>query len=271
MSKYYVTDTELTSVADAIRTKGGTSADLEFPDGFVTAIGNISGGGSPNLQAKTNVSATTSSQTIQADEGYDGLSSVQINALDGQAAQTIHPSTSDQTIASGKYLTGAQTVKAVFLTNLDAGNIKKDVVVKVGDSTDDDCVTSVTGTFEGSGGGGSVLSGSFTPASAISEYTISSLAGTTKTHFLCKVQGSLADGLASGSRGVLFLYFEWGTNENAIMGFTNNTGASTYAPQYSSTAAPTNANFNRETGLLYVKSSAVGNLQSGVTYDWWMW
>lgn len=111
------------------------------------------GGGTPNLQAKTNINATTSSQTITADEGYDGLSSVQINALDGQAAQTIHPSTSDQTIASGKYLTGAQTVKGVLLTNLDAGNIKKDVVVKIGDSTDDDCVTSVTGTYEGGGGG----------------------------------------------------------------------------------------------------------------------
>ncbi|MBP5720416.1 MAG: leucine-rich repeat protein [Bacteroidales bacterium] len=38
-------DADLTSVANAIRTKGGTSADLEFPSGFVTAIGNISGGG----------------------------------------------------------------------------------------------------------------------------------------------------------------------------------------------------------------------------------
>lgn len=168
---------------------------------------------SPNLQAKTNISPTTSSQTIEADTGYDGLSSVQINAmpsgsattpattitanpsisvnsstgvitatasatqsvtptvsagyvssgtagtitvsgsntsnLSTQAAQTIHPSTSDQTIASGKYLTGAQTVKGVLLTNLSAGNIKKDVTIKIGDSTDDDCVTSVTGTFEG--------------------------------------------------------------------------------------------------------------------------
>ena len=36
---------------------------------------------SPTLQAKTNISPTTSSQTIQADSGYDGLSSVQINAM----------------------------------------------------------------------------------------------------------------------------------------------------------------------------------------------
>lgn len=49
MADYLVTDTELTSVADAIRTKGGTSASLAFPTGFVDAIDAIStgGGGAP--------------------------------------------------------------------------------------------------------------------------------------------------------------------------------------------------------------------------------
>ena len=164
----------------------------------------------PSLQAKTNISPTTSSQTIEADSGYDGLSSVQINAMPSgsvtapstisgssatvstgtntltlsktvsvtptvstagyvssgtagnssvsltasvttKAATTYHPSTSDQTIASGTYTTGAQTIKAVTLSNLTAANIKSGVTVKVGDSTDDDCVTSVTGTYEGGG------------------------------------------------------------------------------------------------------------------------
>lgn len=40
---YLVTDTELAEVADAIRTKGGTSAALEWPDGFVDAVGAIGG------------------------------------------------------------------------------------------------------------------------------------------------------------------------------------------------------------------------------------
>ena len=71
--------------------------------------------------------------------------------LTTQAAQTIHPSTTDQTIASGKYLTGAQTVEAVTTTNLTAENIVSGVTVKVGDSTDDDCVASVTGTASGGG------------------------------------------------------------------------------------------------------------------------
>ena len=36
---------DLTSVANAIRTKGGTSAQLAFPSGFVSAIGDIQTGG----------------------------------------------------------------------------------------------------------------------------------------------------------------------------------------------------------------------------------
>lgn len=52
-----------------------------------SVIGTYSGG-SPSLQAKTNIAPTTSSQTITADEGYDGLSSVQINAMPSGTAGT---------------------------------------------------------------------------------------------------------------------------------------------------------------------------------------
>jgi hypothetical protein len=45
MATYLTNDTDLGAVADAIRTKGGTSADLVFPGGFVDAISAISGGG----------------------------------------------------------------------------------------------------------------------------------------------------------------------------------------------------------------------------------
>lgn len=87
--------------------------------------------------------------------GYIASQSTTVTAYDKltvQSAQTIYPSTSDQTIASGKYLTGAQTIKGVTTTNLSAGNIKKDVVVEVGDSADPDRILSITGTYEGGGG-----------------------------------------------------------------------------------------------------------------------
>ena len=41
MAEYLTNDTDLTKVADAIRAKDGTVEQLEYPDGFVAAIGNI--------------------------------------------------------------------------------------------------------------------------------------------------------------------------------------------------------------------------------------
>lgn len=46
-------DSDLTSVANAIRTKGGTSAQLAFPSGFVSAIGDIPSGGGPTPEVPT--------------------------------------------------------------------------------------------------------------------------------------------------------------------------------------------------------------------------
>lgn len=46
-TEYLTNDTDLKAVADAIRTKAGSTAALSFPDGFVSAVNGIqtSGGG----------------------------------------------------------------------------------------------------------------------------------------------------------------------------------------------------------------------------------
>jgi len=49
MTQYKVTDSQLSSIANAIRTKGSTSAPLSFPDGFISAVNNIPTGGGANL------------------------------------------------------------------------------------------------------------------------------------------------------------------------------------------------------------------------------
>lgn len=125
----------------------------------------------PTLQAKTNINPSTSSQIIEPDSGYDGLSNIQINAMPNgsatvpasisgtsatvstgtntltlsktvsvtpivtagyvssgtagnssvsltasvttKAAATITPTKSTQTISSGTYLTGTQTIAAI--------------------------------------------------------------------------------------------------------------------------------------------------------------
>ena len=52
-------DADLTSVANAIRTKGGTSAQLAFPADFVQAIEAISGGGGDNPYLTAEYTATS--------------------------------------------------------------------------------------------------------------------------------------------------------------------------------------------------------------------
>ena len=54
---------------------------------FATVNVNVPGGGG-TYQAKTNITPTTSSQTITPDSGYDALSSVQINAMPTGTAGT---------------------------------------------------------------------------------------------------------------------------------------------------------------------------------------
>ena len=56
MADYLTTDTELTSIANAIRTKGGTAASLTYPTGFVSAINAIptGGGGGDEYQIQNN-------------------------------------------------------------------------------------------------------------------------------------------------------------------------------------------------------------------------
>lgn len=92
------------------------------------------GCGEPTLQSKT-VTPSTSSQTVTADSGYDGLNTVTVNAIPStyvkptstKAATIYTPTTSNQTIAAGTYCSGIQTIKGD--ANLKAENIKSGVSI----------------------------------------------------------------------------------------------------------------------------------------------
>lgn len=69
MAEYLTNTADLTSVADAIRAKGGTSAQLAFPDGFVSAVQAIKG--APDLQI---VITTSAGATVTATKGNKTVS-----------------------------------------------------------------------------------------------------------------------------------------------------------------------------------------------------
>lgn len=105
--------------------------------------------GGPTLQSKA-VSPSESTQTVSPDNGYDGLSKVTVNAISStyvgsdvtkKSAATYTPKTTDQSIASGQYLSGTQTIKGD--ANLVARNIKSGV-----------SIFGVTGTYTSGGSSG---------------------------------------------------------------------------------------------------------------------
>lgn len=174
MAEYLTNDADLKKVADAIRTKGGTSAALKYPDGFTSAIGAIKT--TPILQAKT-VTPAREQQEVSPDSDYDGLSKVTVEAMPTgelgpvqvenhqnliswastggyieqgtivrtpisdvmtvQGYERVIPGTSDQNIAENTYAPDGLVVAGD--ANLTAENIKKDV-----------SIFGVTGTHEGS-------------------------------------------------------------------------------------------------------------------------
>jgi hypothetical protein len=80
MSNYIVDGSDLTDIADAIRAKGGTSAQLAFPQGFVDAVEAIeTGGGSLPANWKMisgTVTVASSTTTLKIPLGNSGITKI---------------------------------------------------------------------------------------------------------------------------------------------------------------------------------------------------
>jgi hypothetical protein len=127
-------------------------------NGSVTAPSSISGT-SASVSTGTNTLTLTKTVSVTPNvtaagyisSGTAGNSSVSLTAsVTTLGATTYNTSSSNQTIASGTYLTGTQTIRAVTTSGISAANIKSGVTVNVGDSADADRIVGVTGTFTSS-------------------------------------------------------------------------------------------------------------------------
>ena len=147
------TSSDLTASGDTVTAPAGyyassaskavASGSASTPATTITANPSISvsSGGliTASVSASQSVTPTVSAGYVSSGTaGTVSVSGSNTSQLTTQAAQTITPTTTNQTIASGKYLTGTQTI--LGSENLLAENIKKDV-----------SIFNVTGTLEGGG------------------------------------------------------------------------------------------------------------------------
>ena len=123
MAEYLTNTTDLTLVADAIRTKGGTTELLTYPDEFVSAIQAISLGIVPQLivtvSAGATVTATTGSKTITGASDNTGVCTLAVPeigtwsvsaTLNGQTSNTKTVSITDTYMVSLTFFSANITV-----------------------------------------------------------------------------------------------------------------------------------------------------------------
>ncbi len=123
MAEYLTNTNDLTLVADAIRTKGGTTELLTYPDEFVTAIQAISLGIVPQLivtvSAGATVTATNGSKTITGTSDNTGVCTLAVPeigtwsvsaTLNGQTSNTKTVSITDTYMVSLTFFSADITV-----------------------------------------------------------------------------------------------------------------------------------------------------------------
>lgn len=106
MADYLVTDTELANVANAIRTKGGISAALTWPSGYVSAVNAIptGGGGSNYTLIGTAEFAVSTTST-----GSSTVGTVQCNPSAWVGSAMIYVRIRDKAGARNGYFVGSDS------------------------------------------------------------------------------------------------------------------------------------------------------------------
>lgn len=160
--------------------------------------------------------------------------------LSTQAAQTITPGAEDKTIASGKYLTGDQTIKGD--SNLVAGNIKSGV-----------SIFGVSGSYSGSSGGGSLTSKSGTITTSSFDTGFS------------EIVAIIIDKVSVNSTGMTTASFIPIIGKGTISGCSS---YNTYMKQYASKISSDSCNVEGGT-FNWVDTNATYAFKEGDSYYWY--
>ena len=160
-------------------------------------------------------------------------------SISSKAAASYTPGTADQTIAAGQYLSGAQTIKGD--ANLVAGNIKSGV-----------SIFGVTGSHEGSSGGGSLVSKS----------------GSTKTPSfdtgLSEIVAIIIDKDSVNSTGLTEASFVPILGKGTVSGCSS---YNTYMKQYASKISTNSCNVEGGT-FNWVDTNSTYAFKNNNTYSW---
>ena len=121
-TEYLTSASELTSVANAIRAKGGTSAPLVYPAGFVSAIQTIQTGVTPQLIVTTSagatVTATKGSETVSGTAGTDGTCTLELSeAGEWSVTSSLNGNSKTQTILIGTQTADLMLFDPAFANN----------------------------------------------------------------------------------------------------------------------------------------------------------
>lgn len=194
--QYINIPTGYNSTASYYKINAVANGSATGPSSLSGTSATVSTGTNTLTLTKTGITTTPTVSAGYVSNATASTATVTLTAnITTKAAATYYPSTSDQTISTNQYLTGAQTIKGVTTTNLIAANIKKNVVIEIGDTNDSDRILSITGSYEGSGGESNLQVGTATttPSSTSSSISFTGLSGE-PTSFVVTSMSDLATG-----------------------------------------------------------------------------
>lgn len=237
MPVYFTSGEDLGNVADAIRAKLASTLSLEYPDGFVSAINDIPSGGI----TPTGTINITQNGTVDVTQ-----------YADANVAVPNSYSASDE----GKVVSNGALVSQ-----------GSDTVTQNG-TVDTTLISSLT--VNVSGGGSSMVSGTFTPEENTKTATFN--VGADATHFLVYATTNpyASDNIRKGSLIVL----DWSTSNIIAYRLTSNGTGSSPGAYIDWSALPRDITISNGVITVYYGASGAQDFNywmAGITYQWYAW